>query len=402
MTADRASRGVLLPAHRVNAARAAALIAAALLAPAAAAQPRRAVPDGIEARVPSAPALARYGGAGRLVYELHVTNLGTGLVSVAALAVLDSGDGAVIHAVADTAVRPLLGRPGLHGPEQHLTIIEGGRRAVLYLDVPIRSRRAPARVAHRIELVRHPIGGGGGEERFTVEAGPVAVERGPLPVLGPPLRGGPWVAVFDPALDRGHRRVLYAVDGRARIPGRFAIDWFRVDDRGRTRTGESDRLADFPAYGAEVLAVADGIIVAAVDGVSEPERASAAPRVEPVDAAGNYIVLDLGRGRYAFYEHLRPGLRVQAGDRVRRGQVIAAVGFTGQTTVPHLHFHVADAPEPLAAEGRPYAFDGYEVLGRYTSIGHVFRGEPWPRPRPAHRETSSLPESNTVVRFPDR
>ncbi|HEU4629329.1 MAG TPA: M23 family metallopeptidase, partial [Gemmatimonadaceae bacterium] len=338
-----------------------------------------------------------------LAYELHLTNLGPSAVTIVAVDVLDADRGVVVRAVTGAAVPPLLGRPGLEAAAQHRATIEPGGRAVLYLDVPLRTRAPPARLRHRLTLARPDgTGGDGAPGRLVVESGPVAVERDPLPVLGPPLRGGPWAAVFDPAMDRGHRRVLYAVGGEARIPGRFAIDWFRVDDRGRTRPGASDRLGDFHGYGAEVLAVADGLVVATRDGVAEPARAGTAPRVAAADAAGNFVVLDLGHGRYAFYEHLRPGLRVRPGERVRRGQVIAALGFTGQTLVPHLHFHVADAPAPLAAEGRPYAFEGYEVLGAYASIDEFGRGAPWTPQRPARREAASLPAANAVVRFPDR
>lgn len=127
----------------------------------------------------------------------------------------------------------------------------------------------------------------------------------------------------------------------------------------------------------------------------EPERSSAAQ----AEAAGNYVAIDVGGGRYAFYEHLRPGLRVRVGDRVRRGQVIAALGFTGQTTAPHLHFHVADAPSALGAEGRPYRLDGYEVLGGYSGISAFSRGEPWTPARARAREGGSIPAPNAVVQF---
>lgn len=55
-------------------------------------------------------------------------------------------------------------------------------------------------------------------------------------------------------------------------------------------------------------------------------------QIDNVD--GNHVVLDLGGGRYAFYAHLRKGsVAVHPGDRVRRGQVLAKVGNTGNT--PH-------------------------------------------------------------------
>ncbi len=48
----------------------------------------------------------------------------------------------------------------------------------------------------------------------------------------PPLAGGPWVALYDPHMPRGHRRVAFARGGRQVVPARFAIDWVRLDETG--------------------------------------------------------------------------------------------------------------------------------------------------------------------------
>src|SRR3546814_17201841 len=83
-----------------------------------------------------------------------------------------------------------------------------------------------------------------------------------LPRLSPPLRGGPWVAVYDPGMERGHRRVFYATEGSATLPGRFAIDFMKLDARGKLSSGDADIPASHHGFGADVLAVADGTIVA--------------------------------------------------------------------------------------------------------------------------------------------
>ena len=80
---------------------------------------------------------------------------------------------------------------------------------------------------------------------------------------------------------------------------------------------------------------------------------------------GNHIILDLGQGRYAFYAHLQPGsLRVKEGDHVKRGRVLALVGNSGNSTEPHLHFHVSDGNSPLASEGVPYVLESFAVRGK--------------------------------------
>jgi murein DD-endopeptidase MepM/ murein hydrolase activator NlpD len=55
---------------------------------------------------------------------------------------------------------------------------------------------------------------------------------------------------------------------------------------------------------------------------------------------------------------------VSPGDRVKRGQVIALVGNSGNTLAPHLHFHVMDTSSPLASNGLPYAIDTFQVTGK--------------------------------------
>src|SRR3546814_16291744 len=86
----------------------------------------------------------------------------------------------------------------------------------------------------------------------------------------------------------------------------------------------------------------------------ESATISAHPENALGDATGNYVALDLGDGRHAFYEHLQPGsIRVVPGQRVRRGEVIAELGLTGDSPGPPLPFHVAAAPSPLRAAGLP-------------------------------------------------
>ncbi len=159
------------------------------------------------------------------------------------------------------------------------------------------------------------------------------------------------------------------MDGRTRLPGRFTIDFVKVDDAGRTTRGDADLVADALGDGAEALAVADATVAATRDSMAEVTRVSERRKHPQDEAAGNFVSLDLGDGRFAVYEHLKPGsIRVRPGQRVRRGEVVAQLGFTGDSTGPHLHLHVGDAASPLGAEGLPFVFDRVDVLGRYPDI----------------------------------
>ena len=56
-------------------------------------------------------------------------------------------------------------------------------------------------------------------------------------------------------------------------------------------------------------------------------------------SAGNYVVISHGNGLSTVYMHCS-SLSVSAGQKVSQGQTIAAVGSTGYSTGPHLHFGV--------------------------------------------------------------
>jgi hypothetical protein len=372
----------------------------ALATPAAADAPLR---ESFDLRVPVAPAAVPVDGQHLLRYELHLANFAAQPLAPTRIEVRDADSGAVIArlegpALSRSLALPGAGASGADPSSADARTIAQGMHGVAYLEVTLPAQaQVPAALDHHVEYRVDDRSGA----RAAVDGAHVRVDRRPLPVLGPPLRGGPWVAIHSPAWARGHRRVLYAVDGRARIPGRFAIDWVRVDAQGRTTHGDPDRVDSFLGHGADVLAVADAVVSAVRDDMPESETISAHPHNALADASGNYIALDLGHGRHAFYEHLEPGsIRVAPGQRVRRGQVIAALGFTGDSTGPHLHFHVADGPSPLGAEGIAFVIDRFDVPGRYADIGTLGTA-PW-QPRADNlprRRAMEWPAPNVVVEF---
>lgn len=78
--------------------------------------------------------------------------------------------------------------------------------------------------------------------------------------------------------------------------------------------------------------------------------------------AGNYVIME-GDGVFAFYGHLRSGsVAVAPGEDVVAGAILGNVGNSGNSTMPHLHFHLMDRVHPLSAKGVPCAFRGYERL----------------------------------------
>jgi hypothetical protein len=189
-----------------------------------------------------------------------------------------------------------------------------------------------------------------------------------LPVIGPPLSGKDWVAgngCCDPASI--HRSSNLSVNGKIYFAQRFAIDWMRLDDAGRFVHGDSSDVHNYTCYGADVIAVADGTVVQTLNNLDDQKPGTLPdPKtitLENVD--GNHIVLDLGDGVFAFYAHLQKGsVRVATGERVKRGQVLGKLGNTGNTSAPHLHFHLMEGPSVLGSNGIPYVIDSFSVAGQ--------------------------------------
>lgn len=101
-------------------------------------------------------------------------------------------------------------------------------------------------------------------------------------------------------------------------------------------SGYGKRLSPFTG----TIMMHKGIDVAAYSGT--PIVAPADGRVEAVDrdsGLGNVVVIDHGYGIKTLYGHLSQTY-VHPGMRVKRGEAIAAVGNTGLSTGPHLHYEV--------------------------------------------------------------
>jgi Peptidase family M23 len=221
--------------------------------------------------------------------------------------------------------------------------------------------QVPNKIIHRIVL-ETPFA----DEKqttFDYKAAPVEVDRSPVIVLGPPLKGK-WMAGGGYSTKSGHRTALFPISNHLIAAQTFAIDWMMVDSKNRTNTGGLAKSETYVGYGQPALAVADGTVVGVIDrfGDQKPNAPSGEDRYHY--PSGNTVVIDLGNGNYAMYAHLKWGsIKVKEGERVKRGQEIALVGNSGNSSAPHLHLHIMTGPAVLDSPGVPYVFDSFEVVG---------------------------------------
>lgn len=323
------------------------------------------MPLQLEMRVPFEPSAFPGDGRTYLAYELYLTNFTGNPLTLSRIEVLDADvvapkpvavfDGGQL----DLLLQPVGAQPnGGDGSRQ----LAGGSSLVVFIWVAFEpGARVPSHLRHRVVTAD-----------ATAEGAVIGTHHTELKVLRSPVQGSNWLASDAPSNDQDnhHRRGIFVFDGHALISRRYAIDWMQVEN-GASYSGDARDKRSYYAYGKPVIAVADATVVTARDGLPDnvpghntPGHEGFSPAV-PITmdtVAGNTITLDLGSGQFAYYCHLQPSsVRVKVGERVRRGQVIALIGDSGDAREPHLHFEITNSPKLLAGEGLPYVIDHFRV-----------------------------------------
>jgi Peptidase family M23 len=240
--------------------------------------------------------------------------------------------------------------------------------SIVWLDVqPEDKADIPRRVEHRLVGSFLPSLAGQASSLDVVVARIQTNRKAPVG-LGLPVGEGIWLASEGCCSDdTHHRRGVGAVNGDLAVPQRFAIDWFRLDDQHRAWVGDPTKLSSYLSYGEPVIAAADGTVVDALDGLpdSQPPHTPPLPPIE--ETVGNHVVQQIGPGVFLLYAHLKPGsVRVNAGQSVRRGQVLGQIGTSGNSTTPHLHFQVMTTPTFFPTDSPPYVFERFDLIGQVT------------------------------------
>jgi murein DD-endopeptidase MepM/ murein hydrolase activator NlpD len=319
--------------------------------------------------VPAAPMPVTAAGRVTLVYELYVANVGRSTLRIEGIEV-HNADVAEIAPVATYRRSELERDVKMFAPRgaPPAKVLSPGVRAVVYFWLAFDSLPAvPKALAHRVVFA----------DGSTVDGGRVLVRPPADLTLAPPVGVGDWWIGLGPSNTSEHRRSVLRV-GDDTVPHsaqRFAIDWVKLDAHGEyARDHVGRQNADWYGYGEPVLAAAEARVAAIMDSIPDnvPGEDSRAVPIRVSTLLGNYVLLDLRAGpgdvhRYALYGHLRPGsLRVHVGDTVRRGQILGAIGNSGNSDGPHLHYQVTEAADPATAplrgEGVPWMLDAFTVV----------------------------------------
>jgi hypothetical protein len=257
----------------------------------------------------------------------------------------------------------------------------------IQLPIPL-GKTPPIAVFHRFILKNTA-----NNSELAIEGAAFSPRKNEAPlVIASPVKGNNLYFMNQSTMDY-HFYVLIFINGSIFRSERYAIDTIELkDDLTTYLNGDPKVNTSYFNYGRSLYAVADGKVVHIQDG--RPENSGDAKDVTFNSAdeyAGNYLVLDIGNGRYAYYCHCIPNsFLVREGDTVKEGDPIAMLGNSGNSTMPHLHFHIADGPDLWTSNGLPFVLKEYIKTGRYLGPGDsgIFL--------PPERFTNAMMENTTV------
>ena len=335
-------------------------------------------------------------GRNHLAYEIQVSNLSPMDVTLTKV-----GTRAQNNTLGKALTGPVLAeRTLINGGGLGVTIPAGGG-AMIFVDAAYGAgRRTPKRITHGIGLSWvDPTTGETVKLRFAGVKS--AVAKRPAIRLSSPLRGGKWVAGSGCCTYNPHRGAALAIDGTVHAPERFAIDFVQLNSEDRLFSGPLADLSSYAYYGTKIHAARKGRVVAVVDGLPEQVPGALPAGATIQNAGGNHVVVDMGKGRYAFYAHLKTGsVRVNRGQKVKTGQVLGLLGNTGNTDSPHLHFHVMDGPSPLQSNGLPYTFKSFRGQGFIEDVNALTAGgDPGLSSRLIGPHRNQITLDNQIVNF---
>jgi murein DD-endopeptidase MepM/ murein hydrolase activator NlpD len=152
---------------------------------------------------------------------------------------------------------------------------------------------------------------------------------------------------------------------------RFATDLLiRKADASHAGAGKAN--TDYYCFGQPVLAPSDGAVVAVIDTVTD-NIPGAMNRQQPL---GNHVILDHGHGEFSFLCHFQKGsARVKTGQKVHTGQVLGLCGNSGNSSEPHVHYHMQNTSLPFKGEGLPAQFLRYSANGETIERGEPKQGQ---------------------------
>ncbi|HEY3429639.1 MAG TPA: peptidoglycan DD-metalloendopeptidase family protein [Cyclobacteriaceae bacterium] len=151
-----------------------------------------------------------------------------------------------------------------------------------------------------------------------------------------------------------------------------AFDILIFDANGKSFKTNGKTNEDYYAFGKELVAPCDGEVMLVVDGVKD----NVPGELNPVYVPGNTVIIKTANNEYLFFAHFKQhSIKVKQGQKVKQGELLGLCGNSGNSSEPHLHFHIQNAENMNVATGVKCYFDQVVVNGQVKSDYSPIKGE---------------------------
>jgi len=179
-----------------------------------------------------------------------------------------------------------------------------------------------------------------------------------------PLRGA-WWAIQGADWSDLHKQEVFSQT--------YAMDFVKLGADNQFFRNGGQTLADHYSWEQPVYATAGGkVAYVAYDmpdiqpGVPPDERMF---RDDPRRLLGNAVAISHANGEFSYYGSLQQlSVVVNEGAMIRRGTLLGRIGNSGNSPGPHLHFHLAEGPNPFIDQGLPLKFSHFSAGGQFFDI----------------------------------
>lgn len=151
-----------------------------------------------------------------------------------------------------------------------------------------------------------------------------------------------------------------------------AFDFIITDDEGKSYKTDGKSNDDYYAFGKDLIAPCDAQVVLVVDGIKDNKPGM----MNPLYVPGNTVILKTSNNEYLLFAHFKQNtIAVKQGDQVKQGQLLGLCGNSGNSSEPHLHFHLQNVEDMNVATGAKCYFDKIVVNGESKSDYSPVKGE---------------------------
>lgn len=145
-----------------------------------------------------------------------------------------------------------------------------------------------------------------------------------------------------------------------------------ITNGGKSFKTNGQANEDYYAFGQELIAPCDAEVVLAVDGIKDNKPGVLNPTYVP----GNTVILKTDKNEFLFFAHFKQNsIVVKQGQKVKQGDLLGQCGNSGNSSEPHLHFHIQNIEDFNSAIGAKCFFEKIIVNGKVVTDYSPVKGE---------------------------